>query len=74
MAWTNKAKHDSGDENATADLTNFDTAVEDYGKARENKYATTYAGADGSGDGTASTDGDSANGESAAGDANQGAV
>lgn len=70
-AWTEEAKVTSGDPNAEADFTNFDSDIVVYAKTRANKYATTTTAA-ADGDQTASTDGDSANGDAAG--ANTGAA
>lgn len=62
--WTEEAKVTTGDDTATADFSNFDEAVAEYGKTRANKYdETTAADAGADGSQTASTDGDSTSGD-----------
>lgn len=58
-AWTAEAKVLAGDENATADFTNFAAAVEEDGEAAAAKYAPAATAGASAGDTAASSDADS---------------
>lgn len=69
-AWTEYAKVETGNDDAVADFADFDTAVAEYAKTRVNKYDEEFhEDSEAPGDATGSTDGESADGANATGEA-----